>query len=299
MSANLLSTESARYFVAVASTSSFSRAAIVLGTSQSNVSTHIAKLEEHAGMPLLKRHNRGVSLTRAGEALLPSCRDLLRLAAQAMATLNQDSQGRALLRIGAFHTATASLVPRMLAGFVRHNRGMRLTVRSGTTEEIQTLLADEEVDCAFIAGAAVDGTMTIHARFDEPLGWVAKAGTVKPSARSALAVLAELPIYSVRRGALYEASVRQLFQDANLTPAMPLFHEAGSTEILREMLAIGGCYTLTSRNVFDKDIAQGVLEFHLASTSSPRLKPVLVSKRGRTLKESPAAFVSFARSLAS
>ncbi len=281
--------------MAVANTRSFSRAALALDTTQSNVSAHIAQLEAKAGVVLLRRHNRGVSLTGAGEALLPGCRDLLRVAAQAIAAIQQDVHGRPLLRVGAFHTSTANLVPRLLSGFIRENRGVCLTVRTGTSEEVKNLLIEEEVDCAFLAGAAADGTMTLHARFNEPLGWVTKAGTVKPGGRALLAVLAELPIYSVRRGSLYEGSVRQLFQDAGVLPAMPLLHEAGSTEILRAMLAVGGCFTLASRSVFEKDIQAGVLEFHPVLGSPPRLQPVLVSKRGRALDDIPASFVRFTR----
>ncbi len=295
MQESLLDTEGARFFLEVAKAESISAAALVLGTSQSNVSARIARLEAKAGVALLRRHTRGVGLTGAGEALLPHARELLRLAARAMASLQENTQGRAELRIGAFHTATASLVPRMLSGFIRKNRGVRLTVRAGTTEQVRALLGDDDVDCAFLVGGAVDGTMTTHARFSEELGWVAKAGTVRPGRSPLLQVLADLPLYSVRRGALYETSVRQLFQDAGFTPAMPLFQEAGSTEILREMLALGSCFTLASRRVFAEEIAAGVLEFHAVATPSLRLQPMLVSKRGRALPEVPAAFVRFAK----
>ncbi len=296
MDSPLLDTEGARYFVEVANAQSISAAALTLGTSQSNVSAHMARLEAKAGISLVRRHNRGVSLTAAGESLLPQCRELLRLASRAMASIQEGAIGRPELRIGAFHTATASLVPRLLSGFIRKNRGVRLTVRAGTTEEVRTLLADEEVDCAFLAGAAVDGTMTIQARFSEELGWVVKSGTVRPEGTPLLQMLAELPIYSVRRGNLYESSVRQLFHDAGFTPAMPLFQEAGSTEILREMLSLGHCFTLAGRSVFSEEIRTGVLEFHAVPVQSPRLQTVLVTKRGRAQQEVPVAFARFAKS---
>jgi DNA-binding transcriptional LysR family regulator len=298
MATPLLDTEDARCFVAVADALSISRAAIALGTSQSNVSARLARLEARAGTPLVRRHSRGVSLTGAGEALLPNSRELLQLAQRAMASVQAGVTALPELRIGAFHTATASLVPRLLSGFIRKNRGVRLTVRAGTTEEVRALLADDRVDCAFLAGAAVDAGMTLQARFSEELGWVAKAGTVRPGGRPLLQVLAELPIYSVRRGALYEASVRQLFQDAGFTPAMPLFQEAGSTEILREMLALGGCFTLAGRSVFANEIRAGVLAFHPVAAQTPRLQTALVCKRGKAQQEVPAAFVRYAKAAA-
>jgi DNA-binding transcriptional LysR family regulator len=295
MADNLLDTEDARCFVAVADARSLSAAALSLGTTQSSVSVRMAQLEAKAGVALLRRHNRGVTLTPAGEALLPQGRELLRLAERALASVREGAQGRPELRIGAFHTVTASLLPQMLPAFIRKNRGVRLTVRAGTTEEVKTLLADEEVDCAFVAGAAVDGSMVVHARFRDEIGWVAKAGMAPADRRDLLARLAELPIYSVRRGALFEASVRQLFQDSDVTPAMPLFQEAGSTEILRAMLALGGCFTLAGRSVFADEIGAGVLEFHPVQGQSPRLQTALVSKRGRALAEVPAAFCRYGK----
>ena len=298
MNAPLLDIESARYFLAVAQAQSISGAAVSLGTVQSNVSTRLAQLEACVGVALLRRHNRGVNLTSAGEALLPHCRELLRLSASAVASVQQGAGGRPELRIGAFHTATASLVPRVLSGFIRENRGVRLTVRAGTSEEIRACLGEGDIDCAFLPGAAVDGTMTVQARFNEQLGWVAKAGTVRPGGRPLMQVLAGLPLYSVRRGTLYEASVRLLFQDAGVTPAMPLFQEAGSAEILREMLALGGCFTLAGRSVFAAEVEAGVLEFHAVAGQSPRLQPVLVGMRGRTLPEIPALFIRYAKARA-
>lgn len=295
MGDRLLDTEAARHFLAVAQAQSMSGAALALGTTQSNVSAYIARLEVQAGCALLRRHNRGVSLTSTGEALLPYCRDLVRLASRAMVSMQGASHGLPELRIGAYHTATASLVPRLLSGFIRENRGVRLTVHAGTTEEVRAQLNDEDVDCAFLVGAAVDAGLTVHARFSEELGWVAKAGMVRPGGRALLQVLAELPIYSVRRGTLYESSVRTLFQDAGITPVMPLFQEAGSTEILREMLALGGCFTLASRSVFAQEIHAGVLEFHPTGAPLPRQQPVLVTKRGKALRDIPDAFVQYAQ----
>ncbi len=66
-----------RYFVALADTLSFTRAAEALYVSQSTLSQQIASLEEEIGCKLFERNRRRVSLTPQGAALLNRARELL------------------------------------------------------------------------------------------------------------------------------------------------------------------------------------------------------------------------------
>jgi LysR family transcriptional regulator, benzoate and cis,cis-muconate-responsive activator of ben and cat genes len=63
-----------RYFVTVAEEGQITRAAARLHIAQPALSHSIAALEAELGVQLLERHARGVTLTSAGEALLPKAR---------------------------------------------------------------------------------------------------------------------------------------------------------------------------------------------------------------------------------
>ena len=86
-----------RAFIQVAEAGSFSLAAERLHLTQPAVSKRIALLEEELGSPLFDRIGRNVSLTEAGEALLPHARNVeqqLRAAEQSVRDLSGDVAGQ-------------------------------------------------------------------------------------------------------------------------------------------------------------------------------------------------------------
>lgn len=90
------------YFVKVAETGSFSKAAIALGISQSALSRQIMELEESVRQPLLLRTGRGAVPTEAGRVLLSHARAILSIADQAkteIADLDIAPRGRVSLGI--------------------------------------------------------------------------------------------------------------------------------------------------------------------------------------------------------
>jgi DNA-binding transcriptional LysR family regulator len=67
-----------RYFVAVAETLNFSRAAERLNISQSSLSQQISALEKQMGVELFRRDKRSVAITEAGKAILYRSKNLLK-----------------------------------------------------------------------------------------------------------------------------------------------------------------------------------------------------------------------------
>ena len=66
-------------FLTAAETLNFTRAARELNMTQPSVSQHVQELERHFGTALFDRSGRKVSLTDAGEALLPLAREIVTL----------------------------------------------------------------------------------------------------------------------------------------------------------------------------------------------------------------------------
>ncbi len=107
-----------RYFVAVAETLHFGRAAEVLFISQPALSQQIRKLEEDLGTTLFVRDRRSVRLTDAGRALLPHARAAISAGeAFSRASARESRVQRQQLVVG-FHTRWPdNFLPRVLRAY--------------------------------------------------------------------------------------------------------------------------------------------------------------------------------------
>src|SRR5215216_4261039 len=119
----------------VAAYGSFSAAAEALAYTQSAVSQQIATLEREAGTVLVDRSARGVSLTDAGEALVRHADAVLARLAQAEAELEAIAGLRGgRLRLVAFPTAGATIMPEAIARFRDRHPGVDLTLEPAEPE---------------------------------------------------------------------------------------------------------------------------------------------------------------------
>lgn len=141
-------------FRTVAHLGSLTAAARALSFTQSAVSRQIAALEAEVGARVFDRLPRGVALTEAGRALLPHADqvlDGLDRARQAVDDLRRLDRGR--LRVGAFPTAVAALVPRALAAFRRAYPDVELALVEGLTPGLLDRLAAGEADIAVVSSS--------------------------------------------------------------------------------------------------------------------------------------------------
>src|SRR5664279_4153269 len=131
----------------VAYRGSLSSAAEALSYTQSAISQQIAALEAEAGMTLLERHPRGVSLTAAGQTLVGHAEEILaRLenAEAALAAIAGLRGGR--LRMASFPTAGATLMPLAIANVRASYPDIELTLVEDEPEDVAPRLKAGELD---------------------------------------------------------------------------------------------------------------------------------------------------------
>jgi molybdate transport repressor ModE-like protein len=136
-------------FRSVAHHRSFTRAARELALSQPSVSHQVAALEREIGARLLERRPGGLQLTGAGEVLLEhadAIAERFELASLQLAEIAEDERG--LLRIGAFPTALAGLVPGAIARLRARHPQARVMVDEGTGEALHDRIRSGELHVA-------------------------------------------------------------------------------------------------------------------------------------------------------
>ncbi|MER6633351.1 LysR substrate-binding domain-containing protein [Streptomyces sp. NPDC000987] len=140
-----------QYFVAVAETRHFTRAAELVHVAQPSLSQQIKALERELGADLFLRARGNISLTDAGEALLPLARRILADAETARYEVQELVQLRGgRVRLGATPSLCTGLLPEVLRAFHDRYPGIRLLIEEGGSHDLVRELARGALDLALV-----------------------------------------------------------------------------------------------------------------------------------------------------
>ncbi|QOT19761.1 LysR family transcriptional regulator [Paenarthrobacter sp. YJN-5] len=226
MSVNL---EQLRSFVTVHQMGHFTRAAAYLHLAQPSLSRQISTLESDLGAALFHRIRGNVTLTAAGEALLPLATrmladaDTVRFEMQELAGLR-----RGRVRLGATPTLCISLVAEVLTSFHSAYPGIELHLSEGGSLGLLEELANGSLDLALVT-TSEDAPTPAPSLGMLPI--LSEELVVISSARSdllegvetlTLTELAELPQITFQENYELRATTTQAFRAAGLTPRIVL-----------------------------------------------------------------------------
>ena len=134
-------------FVAVARAGTISRAAEALFVTQPALTARLQALEGALGAQLFVRSRQGSRLTDAGRALLPHAERALAVLQRGREAVEEVASGGAgRLTIGSAPAISTYVLPAMLHRFQAGHPGVRLSVRSGHSEEVLEMVLREEVE---------------------------------------------------------------------------------------------------------------------------------------------------------
>ena len=159
-----------RYFVTVAETLHFGRAAERLSISQPPLSRSIAAFERELGVTLFERGTRGVRLTGAGGALLPESRRLLRDADAIASGARELSRGEVgVVNLGFLAASAYGVLPRLIPAFRRERPGVRLVLTEATTDRQLAALRDGSLDAGILLPPVSEPALAYRTLTREPL----------------------------------------------------------------------------------------------------------------------------------
>jgi DNA-binding transcriptional LysR family regulator len=161
--------------VAIDEVGTFSAAAARLHTVQSNVSTHIARLERELGAVLVDRSTG--RLTQEGLAVVARARrvqsELDALVAD-VTSMRDEVAGH--VRLGVLGTTGRWLLPPLLAAMARRHPKVRVGVLEGNTTSLLPQLLAGALDLAVVNLPVDDHDVVVEALFEEDLVVVAPSG---------------------------------------------------------------------------------------------------------------------------
>ncbi|MFN2595360.1 MAG: LysR family transcriptional regulator [Actinomycetota bacterium] len=160
-------------FKAVFDHGSITGAASALGYSPSAISQNISALERESGIELFRKSGRGIRSTEAGDLLATHAEVVLEQVREAEEALEKLRSGRAgRMRVAAFATAGASVVPQALADFTQRHPGVKSELVIAETGDALQRLEMGHIEVAVIAVktpiTVESGSITYHPLLEDP-----------------------------------------------------------------------------------------------------------------------------------
>ncbi|MEV4679899.1 LysR family transcriptional regulator [Streptomyces kurssanovii] len=191
------------YFVAVAETRHFTRAAERVHVSQPSLSQQIRALEKELGADLFGRARGNIALTDAGETLLPLARRILADADTARREVQELAQlRRGRVRLGATPSLCTGLLPEVLRTFHDLHPGIELLIEESGSHDLVRELARGSLDLALVVLPlpSPSPALTTVELLKEDLVVVSSPQAREPRRRVRIADLAGEPLVMFRHG---------------------------------------------------------------------------------------------------
>jgi len=282
-----MDTQSLKAFLAVAGQNSFSEAAEHLHLTQSAVSKRIQQLESQLGVALFDRHNRTVSLTDAGLALLPKARDILDLVAdttQQMDNLSGDISGT--LSFATSHHIGLHRLPPVLREFIQKYPGVNLNLEFLSSESAYQAVRQRQVDFALTTlGENDDSDLTSIPLWQDTMLCVCSPDhRLANKTELTLNDLAEAPAILPEPDTITYKIAEDAFKQADLTLHAPM--PTNFLETIKMMVSVGIGWSLLPEVMVDE---------HLQVIPWPGKQPErqlgLVHLKNRTLSNATQAII--------
>lgn len=283
-------------FAEVARERGFSRAARVLGKTQSAVSQAVIQLEHELGAPLFVRDGRTTRLTEAGSTLLEHADRIfseMNAARERVAALRDLEAGA--LSIGTSDTLACHLLPPVFRAFRQWYPGIEIRLENRPSPESARAVAERRVDLGVVVLPLTEPRATMdRLRVTELVPHVDKVicPPTHPLAhrkRVAPKDLAKEPLLLLDRTTGSRAYVDRAFEGAGIRPRVSM--ETRSVDVLVKLVELGFGISVVPEIAVREDVSRGAVVALEFASGGPRRHAGLVTPVGSPVGRAAQAFV--------
>lgn len=259
-----------RYFKAIATLSSFSKAAVQLRIAQPALSRQMQKLERNLGTKIFQREGRSIGLTGAGKVLLGEVDQILRqLELTRLAVVGTVSQATGHISLGVTPATGRQLLPSLLEKYRERCPAVTVHVVEGFGGYLHEWLVDGRADLAILYNPSNSSELVVKPLGTEPLHLIGSAWRAEPMRpRYRLSEVATLPLILPRRAHSLRSVIDTTLAQQKLS-IRPIIEVDGDST-LRSLVRKGLGYTIMTRSSVAEDILRGDLR------ASPIERPEIV-----------------------
>ena len=280
-----------RYFVAVAETGGFSKAAKRCYVAQPSLSQQIIKLEHELGQELFERLSRKIVLTEAGKALLPRAKLILKEADNIKSAIHEDiDSGSGTLSVGLIPTIAPYLLPGSLDKYHKRFPMSQIKVYENLTERLIKSIVNLEIDLAIMSLPIDDPLIQTKALFDDPLVLalslehpLAKAKNIK------ISDLKEIPFIALEEEHCLGEQIKSFCYEKQINP--DVICRTWNLSTIQQCVSFGNGISLVPQMLVMTDTSKNC-EYRAIHGQSPFRTVVAAWHKDRKLSNLASEFVS-------
>ncbi|HVZ65219.1 MAG TPA: LysR family transcriptional regulator [Lacunisphaera sp.] len=284
-----------RYFLAVAETGNFTKAALRSFVSQPSLSQQIINLEEELGQKLFQRLGRKAVLTEGGELLLERTRRILAEVDQTLGELKTTPELGPKVLVGSIPTVAPFFLPAVTAYFRANDIHVNLQTQETFSQPLVELLLEGKLDWALLSLPVSEPRLLIEKLYSEPL-LLAVGATHRLATASTIsfADLREETFIMLGDPSTLAAQTQHFCGDNDFEPKIG--HRCGQLATVKSFTAMGLGVSVLPQSARGANDPAGLV-FRKFTDSAPSRDIALVRHRHRHLGPGAMAFADAARAV--
>lgn len=225
-------------FLCVAERCSFSKAAVMLGYSQSTVTTQIQQLEQEFGTLLFERIHKTVRLTAAGTEFVGFAQKMLLTADEAKNAMKRLPEENGELRIAMAESLCSTFFLDILERYHKEYPNVDLSITTGGTDDIFYMLRHNEADMVYTLDRRIYSPDLVTAlEKEENVYFVASPSYSAAGKAVTLEELTKYDFILTEKNMSYRKHLDELMASKSLQ--IRPFLELGSVEMIRTLVERG------------------------------------------------------------